>query len=309
MSETTFQDTPLYAWLRANAWYLLAGAAIVGGIVTYRNLSTQWADQARQESWDAYRALAGGAADGPALKERLVQAREDALTFPWFVLESTWQAAQSGDQEDLALLRPELEKLSQDSSIRVATVTGQQGMAAYMLRQLDAASGSPLPREFNSLEPQGGKIEIVVSVGPTDTYTLLAQLYEAECSLATSAFLKWIEAGRLAGQSARLMGSTGLALNLLKTEVAEGEAPPATLMVERPYGLFHEEGMISLVQLPGQFGAQDPNSVQLLLADQFQLDGQATVLAKVVEGMAPLKAALESAGPSAAVAVVSAKTL
>jgi len=309
MSEITFQDTPLYAWLRANAWYLLAGMAIVGGIVTYRNLSADWASAAQEESWNAYRNLAMPGPEAPDLSTRLGQARADSRIHPWVVMEATRQAAQEGDAEALALLRPELQSLSSQDAIRVATPGGRMGMAAFLLQQLDQSGASALPKEFVSPEPTGRKVEIVLSLGAEQTYTIIAGLYEEQCPVGTAALLQWIEAGRFNDQSARILGTTGLTMTLAKIETAEGAEEPPAIMVERPHGLFHQEGMIGMLQLPGQFGAQDPSAVQLLLMDLFQLDGQATVLAKVVEGLAPLKAALAAADPSTTVKVVSARAL
>lgn len=309
MSETTFQDTPLYAWLRANAWFLLAGVAIVGGIIGYRNLSAGLESSGREESWDSFRALSSAEPGGPSLGERLAEAKADPRIHPWVVLEATRQAAAEGDREALALLRPELESLAKEDSIRVATPGGREGMASFLLQQLGSSAGSVLPQEFNSTEPAGRKAEIVLSLGGVDTYTVVVSLYEEQCPAGTAAFLQWIEADRFAGQSARLVGASSLSLSLKKIEAAEGEEAPAPVTVERPYGLFHEEGILSMLQLPGQFGIQDPNAVQILLVDQFQLDGQATVLGKVTEGLAPLKAAFEAAGPAATVSIVSARAL
>ena len=68
----------------------------------------------------------------------------------------------------------------------------------------------------------------------------------------------------MADQSARLIGTTGLTMSLAKLPTpAEGEEAPQ-LMVERPYGLFHTEGTLSMLQVPGQLGAQDQSAVQLL---------------------------------------------
>lgn len=309
MSEITFQDTPLYAWLRANAWFLLAGVAIVGGIVTYRNLSADWAVQAREKSWDAYRALATAGPESPSLSARLGEAKADSRIHPWLVMEATRQAAQEGDAEALAVLKPELQSLAQDDSIRIATPGGREGMAAFLLKQLDENAAGVLPSEFISPEPTGRRIEIVLSVGAETTYTIVAGLYEEQCPVGTAALLQWIEAGRLNDQTARLLGTTGVTMNLTKVEVAEGAEAPPPIQVERPYGLFHQEGMIGMLQLPGQFGVQDPGAIQLLLMDLFQLDGQATVLGKVLEGLAPLKAALQAADPAAVVKVVSARAL
>jgi hypothetical protein len=309
MSETSFQDTPLYAWLRGNAWFLLAGVAIVGGVVTYRNLSAQWGVEAREKSWNEFRLLAAGDPTGPDLSTRLQQAKADQRIYPWVVLEATRQAVQDGDKGALEVLRPELSSLAADERIRVATPAGGMGMAAFLLKQLDSRSATPLPQEFNSAEPAGRKIEIVVSLGEEKTYAVTVGLYEAQSPAGTAALMEWIAAGRLAGQTARKIGSTGLTMNMVKLEQAEGADAPPTLYVERAHGIFHEEGMLSMLQLPGQFGAQDSGAIQLLLTDMFQLDGQATVLGKATEGFPELKAAVEAAGTTATMTVVSARAL
>jgi len=275
----------------------------------YRNLSTQWAREARETSWDSFRALASPEPDGPTLSSRLAEAKSNSRIYPWLVLDATRQAAQEGDMAAIQILRPELQGLAQDDRIRVATPSGHQGMAAYVLEQLGPAGGSMLPQEYNNPEPSGPKIEIVVSLGNDSTYTIVAGLFQEQCPVGVAALLSWLESNRLAGQSARLIGTSGLTLSFKKQEVLEGEAAPATVMVERPYGLFHEEGALSLLQLPGQFGAQDPNALQLILADQFQSDGQSTVVGKVIEGLTPLKTALLAAGSSATISVTSARLL
>lgn len=307
MSDTTFQDTPLYAWLRANAWFLLAATALVVGIWGYRSWSAKSETSGRLRSWESYRSLTGAESAESDLTARLARAKGDDRIYPWLVFESARQAAAASDAATMDVLRPELQTLSADDRFRVATPSGNAPLGSFLLAQL-SGSGK-LPREFQNPEPDGRRVEIVVSMPDEKTYTVVAGLYEALCPAGTSSFVSWVEGGRMADQSARLIGTTGLTMSLAKLPTpAEGEeAPP--LMVERPYGLFHTEGTLSMLQVPGQLGAQDQSAVQLLLRDSFNLDSQATVLGKVVEGWEALKTALAAAGPNPTVKIVSARVL
>ena len=307
MSDTTFQDTPLYAWLRANAWFLLAAVVLVSGIYGYRYWSAQSSASDRVRSWESYRSLTGPEAAEADLSARLARAKGDDRIYPWLVFESARQAAAASDASMMDVLRPELQALETDDRFRVATPNGSAPLGSFLLAQL-SGSGK-LPGEFENPEPDGKRVEIVVSLPDEKTYAVVAGLYEALCPTGAGAFAGWVEGGRMADQSARLIGTSGLTISLTKQPApAEGDVAPK-LMIERPHGLFHTEGILSMLQLPGQFGAQDQDAVQLLLQDSFHLDAQATVLGKVLEGWEPLKAALAAAGPNPTIKVVSARVL
>jgi hypothetical protein len=61
--------------------------------------------------------------------------------------------------------------------------------------------------------------------------------------------------------------------------------------------------------VPGKSGVQDENNLQLFLDNSYTMDGQTTVLGKVVEGWQALKDAVEIAGDTAEFKVLSARLL
>lgn len=308
MSDTTFQDTPLYAWLRANAWFLLTGCALVLGIILYRDNAPSWHRAAQEKSWDSFRAMAPANGDLKDLPAHLAEAKKDERIYPWFVFEATRVASEQADGASLALLKPELESLAQSCPIMVATPSGPQNMAAYLLSKL-SGSDSGLPTDFTNPEPDGGTVEIVVSVNDTNTYTVSFTLYKSLAPSGVEALESWVGAGRFENQSARKVGVSGLTLNLAPRVPLEGEGDPAELLVERPYGLYHMAGVLSLMQLPGKAGVQDPNAIQILLQDANYQDGFSTVVGKASAGWEAFQAAIGALDGSATIKLVSARLL
>ncbi len=307
--STTFQDTPLYVWLRANAWYLLAGVALVAGISLYRENAPKWHANSQMKSWEQFRALAaspsGPGAEG--LLARMSQAKDDPRIYPWLVFEAVRRSSMEGDPTALASLKPELEALRGASGALVATPTGSLDMADYLLEKVyQQAAG--LPDDFVLVEPDGRKIELIISVNDTTTYTLVYGLYESAAPHGCAEWMAAIEGGRVNEQSARKVGTMGVTLALKSIVVPEGAAPDPWL-VERTWGIFHGEGVLTALQIPGKAGEQDRNSVQIVLQNSYHLDGLNTVLGKVVEGWAPFKTALDLAEPTAKIQVVSARVL
>jgi hypothetical protein len=307
--STTFQDTPLYVWLRANAWYLLAGVGLVAGISLYRENAPKWHAKSQLKSWEQFRTLASSPSrPGPdGLLVRMSQAKDDPRIYPWLVFEAVRRSSMEGDQVALASLKPELEALRGVSGALVATSAGSQDMADYLLQKVyQQAAG--LPTDFVLVEPDGRKFEIVVSVNSTSTYTLVYGLYETAAANGCAEWVAAIEGGRVNDQSARKVGTMGVTLSLKNVVVPESETP-APWLVERSWGIFHAEGVLTALQVPGKVGQQDRNSVQIVLQDSYHLDGLSTVLGKVVEGWAPFKTALDLAEPTAKIQVVSARLL
>lgn len=308
MSDTTFQDTPLYAWLRANAWFLLTGCVLVLGIILYRDNAPAWHRAAQEKSWDSFRAMAPANGDLKDLPAHLAEAKKDERIYPWFVFEATRVASEQADAASLALLKPELQSLAQSCSIMVATPSGPQNMAAYLLGKL-SGSEAGLPTDFTNPEPDGGIVEIVVSVNDTNTYTVSFKLYKSLAPAGVAAIQTWVGAGRFENQSARKAGVTGLTLTLAPRVPVEGEEDPTDLLVERPHGLYHMAGVLSLMQLPGKAGVQDPNAIQILLQDANYQDGFSTVVGRASEGWEAFRTAIGALDGAAAVKVVSARLL
>ena len=315
--DLTFQDTPLYAWLRANVWYLLGGLVLLLAILLYRENAPKWKNADFAASWDQHRALIGDPSGLDALATQLADAKKDERIHQWVVYNAARTAAESSDAEALALLKPELEALAQTSDVMIAGPAGSERLAAVLLRSLYQESGS-LPKDPAAPEPDGARVAITLSQGDTTTYEIVVGLYEATAPNGTAALKQWVAEGRFTDRTAKPTGSMSLNLSLAPAETAEDagadgetEATPAApaLMVERKHGYFHSEGTLAPGILPGKPGEQDVNNLQFALVNSYQMDGQTTVLGKVVEGWQALKDAVNLAGPTAEFKVVAAKVL
>ena len=81
------------------------------------------------------------------------------------------------------------------------------------------------------------------------------------------------------------------------------------LLIERPFGLFHAAGCLSLLAEPGKPGVMSKSDFQVLLEDSFYLDGQTTVFAQIVEGQEALAEALQILDPNEPLTLTSARVL
>ncbi len=311
MTETTFQDTPLYAWFQQNRWYLLGGIALVVGVALYRENAPRWHHARASRSWDHYSQLLAET-DRP-LEERLAEARGDERIYAWFVFAQTRDALRNGDREALALLRPELEGLAGRTDVRVAGADGAEDMAAHLLG-LMAPSEPPLPAEFVNPTPTGERVEIVLSDATGTTYTVVARTFSELTPNASEAFVELAREGDLDGTVAQRGGTVALTFRTQDEEtLADAVADPTPdvpdLLIERPYGLFHTAGCISLLAEPGKPGIMSKSDFQILLEDSFYLDGQTTVVAQIVEGRDALAEALQILDPNEPLTLTSARVL
>lgn len=309
MSDSpSFQDTPLYAWLHANRWYLLAGVALVVGISVYRHQAPKIRLQGQQASWDQFLTLSEASGDSSSLATRLAQAKSDDRIHAWFVFNAVREAASTNDQAALDLLKPELQSLEARDSVMVATPTGPQKMSTYLLSRLQGG-GAPLPKEFPLPEPTGAKVEVSLSVNDTSTYSVTFCLYEEQAPQGARALLSWVDSGRFNEQDARKIGVTGLTLSMPAVEAVEGSPTTDPLMVERSYGLFHAPGVLTLMQLPGKGGEQDPNAAQIILSESYYQDGYSTVVGKATDGWEAFASAITALEASAKIRVTSVRRL
>lgn len=304
----TFQDTPLYAWLRANRWFLLAGVGILIAISVYRHQAPKMRLSGERASWDQFLTLSDPAAGADSLATRLAQAKQDSRIYPWFVFNAVREASSNGDQASLDLLRPELKAIEASDQVMVASANGPQKMSSFLLSRMES-SGPALPTDFPLPEPEGRRIEVSLSVDGTSTYSVVFGLYEAASPVGTAAIMSWVEQGRFNEQAARKIGVTGVTLSMPEVSVEEGAEAPAPIMAERSYGLFHSAGVLTMMQLPGKGGQQDPNSVQILLGDAFYQDGYSTVVGKAVEGWSEFEAAITALEDSAKLRVTAVRIL
>lgn len=315
--DLTFQDTPLYAWLKTNMWYLLGGLGIFLAIMLYRENAPRWEHANFSESWDQHRALISDPDGLDKLAQQLAEAKKDERIYEWIVYNAARTASDLSDQAALALLKPELESLAKSSEVMIASAGGQQKLAQFLLENLYQSKGL-LPLNPTAPEPTGGRIQITLSLDDTTTYDIVLGLYEEQAPNGTQALKDWVAAGRLSEQTARRVGSQNLTFTLAALETGEEEATEEEtedssqqpdLLVERQHGFYHSEGTLSPAILPGRPGVQDVNNLQLALLNSYNMDGQTTVLAKVVEGFQALKDGLELAGPTAELKIVEAKIL
>ena len=301
MTETSFQDTPLYAWLRENRWYLLGGAALVCAIVLYREKLPEWRQAQRGSSWNSFVELSNQP-DRP-LPERLDAARGDDRIFPWLVFQEAQQAILSRDEEAMALLRPELERLAAEPGPLVAGPEGPENLAAHLLGQLEPAH-PPLPEEFANPTAEGQRVEISLTSSIGDTYSIIASLYSERTPLACGAFLEGAEADLWDG--VEIIRSP--AALTIQAEVPEEDAE--TVALERPSDLHHLEGTLSMMRSMGATTAQmRKEAFQVLLSPSYGADGATTVFGEVTDGLEELQAALQALPPDATLTVTDVRVL
>lgn len=305
--DPTFQDTPLYAWLKANSWYLLGGLALFLAIMLYREKAPGWEYANLSKSWDRYSAFVASPAGLDQLGPRLAEARSDERVYPWMVYGTATVAAQTRNTDALALLKPELEALAKTSTVMVSGESGKESLPTMLLRKL-YAGGAVLPQDPEAPEPSGKRIKITLNLGTETSYDVVFGLYEEVAPAGAAALLGWVSEGRFTEQTARLLGN-GLSLTMSPLPEVEGEEAPPTLLVERAYGYFHSEGTLTTVSLPGEPGVQDQNSIRLLLGDNYSLDGTTTVLGKAVEGWEAFRDAASAADPTVGLKLIRAELL
>ncbi|MDA1259301.1 MAG: hypothetical protein O3A20_01620 [Planctomycetota bacterium] len=315
--DLTFQDTPLYAWLKANVWYLLGGLVVFLAIMLYRENAPKWKFSGLSESWDQHRSLISDPQGMENLAVQLAESKKDERIHQWVVYNAARTASDLSDAAALAILKPELEALAQSSNVMISTPAGQENMASFLLRSLYQGA-SKLPKDPVAPEPTGGRVSISISLDGVSTYDIILGLYEDIAPDGTTALKQWITDGRFTDQTARRVGDQSLTMTMaaLEAAVVEGDENPTVegaeepaLMIERKYGYFHSEGTLATGMIPGKAGVQDINNLQLALSNSYNMDGQTTVLAKVVEGWQALKDGLELADPSAELKVLSARIL
>lgn len=309
----SFQDTPLYAWLKSNVWLLLGGFVVLLAILLYRENAPAWRQAGFDKSWDKHRALVNSPEGLADLSTRLAESRQDPRIHPWIVFEAAYSAAEVDDQAALALLKPELEALAKNPEVHIAGEAGNTSLAGYLLSTLYGDQGK-LPKNPAAPAPDGGRIEITLKGDGDSTYALVVGLYEASAPMGTAALKKWASDGRFTEQSARKVGSLNLNLTLAPLTAGESGAdePGAEhepLNLERAFGYFHSEGVLATALVPSKANVQDENNLQIFLGNSYTMDGQTTVLGKVVEGWQALKDALDAAGPTAEFKVVGARLL
>lgn len=286
----TFEDTPLFDWLKKNKIFLFVLVLIIVGTQGYRYFAPALKLKKQNESWMLYDTIIvdlNSDFEGN-LSTSLAQAKDYPLIYPAVVFTATRVALQQENSEAMPTLKSALEDL-QDSAGQWKTIS-QTGDATTIAGELLARvqeyqdSGAT---QWSNPEPQGAKVKLTVSSSSGNTYDVVAGLYEGRAPAACAAFLAAVENEQLNGHEITAFGST-LAFRGYNPDAEED------LPLERSFGLFHLAGSLSTSMKPGEPGMQVADSVVVYLQDSTSIDGGSSVFGSLIEGLEPLQEALAS---------------
>ena len=108
----SFEDTPLSDWFAKNRVSLTLFIVVVFGGIYVLEQRPGWQADKQAESWALYQTVSGDVNLDENLREKLAQAEQDQLTYPWFVYTTTRLALQAKNTGALSILRSHLEKIA-----------------------------------------------------------------------------------------------------------------------------------------------------------------------------------------------------
>lgn len=296
------EDNTLAQWLSDNKLFLgLLGAAIVVFGVLQVYLPKR-AKASQEESWatlyDTVQRQSAVNLSPEKLPATLASLEDDQRIFPFAVLTATADALTDGDRESLATLKPQLEKLlgeEQAEFLRVHDGQQSEAEARYLLSKVEAELNGPAPMTFENPEPTGPRVKLTVKVGELDSYELTYGLYTDAAPEASARFLAAVEGGMLDGQEGKFAGVYNMRFDGLAADAESAEPLP----LEKEYGYFHLEGVLSTIQRSAgaMTGEQEGHQFALFLREATYFDGRSTVFAKLI-GSEEALAALQALQPS-----------
>jgi len=284
----SFEDTPLFDWLKKNRFFLFALVLIIVGTQAFQYFAPALKLKKQNESWMLYDTIfvdLNSDFDGN-LSASLAQAKEFPLIYPAVVFTATRVALQSENVHAMPTLKPALEDLQSSADqwktvSQTGDITTIAGELLARVQEFQATGGN----QWSNPEPLGTKVKITVSSSLGNTYDLVAGLYEDQAPAACAAFLAAVENELLNGHEVTALGST---LTFRDYNPGAEEDLP----LERQFGLFHLAGSLSTSMKPGEPGMQVPDSVVVYLQDSTSIDGGSSVFGSLVEGLEPLQEAL-----------------
>lgn len=301
----SFEDTPLFDWLKKNRIFLFVLVLLVVGIQGYQYFAPALKLKKQTESWMLFDSISADlVADYDAnLSAGLAQAKGYPLIYPPIVFTATRVGLMEGKTEALNTLEPVLEELvSTSGQWKTISESGEVSpIAAELLarvRDYQATGGT----RFENPEPTGPRIKISVTSSNGDVYDIVAGLYDDRAPAASAAFLVAVENEQLNGIEVAAFGTT-LSIKDFNPDAEEA------LPLERQFGLFHLAGCLSTTMKPGEPGAQEPDSVILYLQDSTSVDGGSSVFGSVVEGLDALQEALATPQADVTYSISSASVL
>lgn len=292
-----YEDTLFADWFRKNKLILLGGLLVIVAVQGYFTFAPRLQQASMEKSWSLYNSLFSEEEAGQDglqnLNDRLARARQDDRIYPWFVFHMSNVALNANDAEALRVLRGELDQVDSDAVWQ--TPSGEQPLAGYLGTQIDErlASGS---QELSNPPATEEIVEISLTDGNANSYTLVATLYPGVAPEACAAFLDAMEAGSLDEGLVSVAGQAYLTV----PGMGDPDADPAEVLpLERAAGYMMLEGALATSPMPSTVedpepGSQGAASFQIQLAASPFLDGRRTVFGQVIEGMEPLLAAVQA---------------
>jgi len=285
----SFEDTPLFDWLRKNRFFLLGLAILVVGIQGYNYYAPSLKYSKQAEAWTAFETIITslGTDFDANLSADLARAEEHPTIYHWVVFSAASQALATGNTMALSTLKPRLSALIEDetaSGYKALPSNGEVTNIASVLyaRLEDLESQGTMTWE--NPEPTGTKVKLVVTGSDASSYEFVAGLYEGVAPLASAAFLSAVDSGDLIGKDLRATGGM-IGLEGFNDELTE------TLPVEAQYGYFHLPGSLATV-VASEPGQQEPDAFRLYLQDATRIDGTSTVFGSITEGLEELQDAM-----------------
>lgn len=303
----SFEDTPLFDWLKKNRLFLLGLTILIVGFQGYQYYAPTLKYSKQANAWSLFDVLVQDMSlDFDAnLSPSLLQAEEHPLIYPWVVFTATNTALAIGDEDALATLQPILEKLTSDKDASQWVSLPESGevtpIASLLLSRV-ADFKTKGPSVWENPTPSGTSIKMVVTSSKGEAYAVTVGLFEEDAPAASAAFLSAVESGALVGVDVSSFGAS-LSFRDYAPEAEE------SLPLERKHGLYHMAGTLSTTAAPGEPGMQEADSVVVYLQDNFGVDGRSTVFGAITEGFEALRTGLQAPGTEASFAITEATVL
>ena len=295
----SFEDTPLSDWFSKNRVSLTLSIVIVFGGIYALEQWPSWQAGKQAESWALYQTVSGDVNLDENLGEKLAQAEQDQLTYPWFVYTTTRLALQAKNTGALSILRSHLEKIaaSEEGRAWVAENNGKtRPIADILLDSINGHGANTL--DFDNPTPNGDTYTITLSDSEGNSYDIIASMF-SESPLSAEHF---------AANADGLVGAEITNFNNVSLTAENGLEEEATVEIERAR-LFHSAGVLCTVPGEDRDGSQKANVIQIMLEDNFYADGQSSVFGVITRGLDEVKGAVaELAGGQTLTITAVAKT-
>ena len=278
----SFEDTPLSDWFSKNRVSLTLSIVIVFGGIYALEQWPSWQAGKQAESWALYQTVSGDVNLDENLGEKLAQAEQDQLTYPWFVYTTTRLALQAKNTGALSMLRSHLEKIaaSEEGRAWVAENNGKtRPIADILLDSINGRGANTL--DFDNPTPNGDTYTITLSDSEGNSYDIIASMF-SESPLSAKHF---------AANADGLVGAEITNFNNVSLTAENGLEEEATVEIER-VRLFHSAGVLCTVPGENRDGSQKANVIQIMLEDNFYADGQSSVFGAITRGLDEVKGAV-----------------